>query len=144
MNIRTFPKALLKYHLVHSRNCDIDFWNKGMDQNPTKALSSSHFKFEKLYSWTIHRSNILGRKYSGNAMDIGKVGSKTIIFTIFGLFFSKIEVQWPKNSEKTCFWPMFAKRYNIPARFYVINIRKVDSSRVKLSKLEVWIKNLFH
>ena len=83
----------------------LTFYNpaKGMDQNPTKALSGSHFEFEKLYSWTIHNSNVLGWKYSGNAMNVGKIGSKTIIFTIFGLFLSKIEVKWPKTVKKRVF-----------------------------------------
>ena len=112
-----------------------------------KALFGSHFEFEKFHSWTICHSNILGKKSNGNVMMLNKVGSKTTIFTVFVPFepnLKNIELKSPEINEKTCFWPNYAELHNIPIRFFAQNIWMTDSSRVKLSKLELWTKKGFH
>ena len=64
---------------------------KEMAQKSMKALFGSHFEFWKLESWSICHSNILGQKLNGNVVELFKVRSNMLIFTVFELFWAKFQ-----------------------------------------------------
>ena len=123
----------------------IRFWRVWTKIQPKPFLVHT----SSLKSFTLELSTVQifwAENTAGMLWTLVKLGQKpwfSLFLGYFELFLSKIEVKWPKNSEKTCFWPKFAKPYNIPARFCVKNIQRVDSSWVKLSKLEVWTRKGF-
>ena len=86
---------------------------------------------------------MLDRKPIGNAMDLQKVLWKPLIFDLFHMFLSKISIRWSKICSKTSFSRNFLKVRSIPDGWAARNIWVLDSSKMKLSKLAIWTRNLF-